>query len=751
LAELRSALAATLRETQMQKLDLVGFDMCLMAQLEVAFELEGLADVMVGSEASEPGDGWPYEAVLSHFANPNLSAKDVAKGIVRAFDDYYRSRQEELATQSAFDLAYVGDLVRALNAFLARVEGSLSLAWPALTRAMFYSESYGDLKDLRRGPKALLSVDLGDTVQNLVGVQPALRASAEYQALQNVVQKFVLDRKNSPRFRKSQGVSMYAPFRQDLFNAEYLSTRFAQSARWHQTLRQLHTIQASTPSQPRILGIETVRSARQARADEVTQLGQDGFRFRFIGNNLLWAFAFVGARDESGRQTLVFHKSILTRKVRDEEALKLQKQERQELLDALSYADGENLVGFPYEATRYLVTNGDAAFPATFDASDVGSFGSGIIRVPVLYEHPKVGKRFATLYFNWHWRAVAVVLEVPQKDGSFVNVRIEPEPDADIHLLVEAIPDQGERGYAATGALKWKNGLSLTLDVVPVGEYEVLLTLESLTGLSSTARQRFRVAARNDNLLTGVEKARQEFIPENFIGEWEVLDEREWFQRGRMVPVGGYVTWEPHPRYRGLLRRSLYKPRGTKLFPDQDIVDVIQSIGLPHLRQFVLDDEGRPRPDRGFGTGIVVFDYRDGQYLMISMDLRSGDIGVKVKRSGPTPKLATVPSQPAPAGPAYGPTPGPQGGGPQPGGTPGAPIGAWRAPDGSGLVFEGNQWALYEGGQQRDGGVFVIQGDQLLAESVRTGQRFVYRFAVSGNQLYLQDPSGQVFQYSRVR
>ena len=121
LPELRGAISGALRETGLKKLDLVGFDMCLMAQLEVAYELEGLADAMVGSEASEPGDGWPYEAVLPLFANPSLSTHDIARGIVKAYDDFYQARQEQLSTQSAFDLGQVGAVVRALDAFLAKL------------------------------------------------------------------------------------------------------------------------------------------------------------------------------------------------------------------------------------------------------------------------------------------------------------------------------------------------------------------------------------------------------------------------------------------------------------------------------------------------------------------------------------------------------------------------------------------------------------------------------------------------------
>ena len=47
-----------------RKVDLVGMDACLMTMLEVAYQIRDHAQILVGSEEVEPGDGWPYDAVL---------------------------------------------------------------------------------------------------------------------------------------------------------------------------------------------------------------------------------------------------------------------------------------------------------------------------------------------------------------------------------------------------------------------------------------------------------------------------------------------------------------------------------------------------------------------------------------------------------------------------------------------------------------------------------------------------------------
>ena len=46
------------------KLSLLGFDACLMNMLEIAYQLRNETELIVGSQQTEPGDGWPYDKVL---------------------------------------------------------------------------------------------------------------------------------------------------------------------------------------------------------------------------------------------------------------------------------------------------------------------------------------------------------------------------------------------------------------------------------------------------------------------------------------------------------------------------------------------------------------------------------------------------------------------------------------------------------------------------------------------------------------
>ena len=52
-----------------KKLDIIGFDACLMNMLEVAYQLRDHTEVVVGSEELEPGKGWDWGLQFK----PNIS------------------------------------------------------------------------------------------------------------------------------------------------------------------------------------------------------------------------------------------------------------------------------------------------------------------------------------------------------------------------------------------------------------------------------------------------------------------------------------------------------------------------------------------------------------------------------------------------------------------------------------------------------------------------------------------------------
>jgi hypothetical protein len=93
-------------------IDILGMDSCLMSMAEVAYEVRENVDCMVAAEGFELNTGWPYARLLE-LAKGEIgglralerSTEELAKGIVRAYVDYYRN----------YELADVSTDLSALN------------------------------------------------------------------------------------------------------------------------------------------------------------------------------------------------------------------------------------------------------------------------------------------------------------------------------------------------------------------------------------------------------------------------------------------------------------------------------------------------------------------------------------------------------------------------------------------------------------------------------------------------------------
>lgn len=97
-----------------RKLNILGFDACLMSMLEVADIAKEYASIMVGSQEVELGTGWNYARVLQPFISKNLSTSSFAQHIVHAYHDSYHQITNDF-TQSAIDLSQINQIKENIN------------------------------------------------------------------------------------------------------------------------------------------------------------------------------------------------------------------------------------------------------------------------------------------------------------------------------------------------------------------------------------------------------------------------------------------------------------------------------------------------------------------------------------------------------------------------------------------------------------------------------------------------------------
>lgn len=74
LKQLRCALK-TIKDKLGKELSILGFDSCFMSMLEVAYELHGMAGIIVSSQSNLPNSGWNYDSVLRELVRENGEKK----------------------------------------------------------------------------------------------------------------------------------------------------------------------------------------------------------------------------------------------------------------------------------------------------------------------------------------------------------------------------------------------------------------------------------------------------------------------------------------------------------------------------------------------------------------------------------------------------------------------------------------------------------------------------------------------------
>jgi Clostripain family len=96
-----------------KKFDIIAFDACLLASLEMAYTLSSCADYLVASEETIPGDGYQYAYILSQFATQNPDPLSFAKLMVSTYNQEYAGTTDY--TLSATDLNVLQPLVDNCN------------------------------------------------------------------------------------------------------------------------------------------------------------------------------------------------------------------------------------------------------------------------------------------------------------------------------------------------------------------------------------------------------------------------------------------------------------------------------------------------------------------------------------------------------------------------------------------------------------------------------------------------------------
>jgi hypothetical protein len=179
-------------------------DACLMSMAEVGYQIRESTAFTVGSEQTEPGDGWPYDRILQALAKqPEMGPKELCALIVREYLGCYAPGDG--VTQSACDLAGADALASAVAALAGALTAALAEEGPRgrILAARSRVQAY-EVSD---------NVDLADLCALLAAALPGTAVAERSRAVIEVVERryVVAQGSKGADLAHSRGVAAYFP------------------------------------------------------------------------------------------------------------------------------------------------------------------------------------------------------------------------------------------------------------------------------------------------------------------------------------------------------------------------------------------------------------------------------------------------------------------------------------------------------------------------------------------------------------
>lgn len=207
-------------DTANPALELVGFDTCLMATVDVAAVFQNFSKYLVASEETEPGNGWLYSGWLGELAqNPAMGGDDLGIAICSSY--YEGCEAVGTADQTTLSVTDLTRLTPLLDAYEAFGQEAFAAAaedpgfFAQLGRAAAQSENYGG-NTREQGYTNM--VDLGHLARQTAWMLPSA------QGVCDALADCVIYQVGGPYRSEATGLSCYYSYSGDVddFNG-YLS------------------------------------------------------------------------------------------------------------------------------------------------------------------------------------------------------------------------------------------------------------------------------------------------------------------------------------------------------------------------------------------------------------------------------------------------------------------------------------------------------------------------------------------------
>lgn len=194
------------------RFELIGFDACLMASVEIAQALQPYGKYLAASQDVEPGPGWDWQAIMNELAARPLMQGDV---LGRVIADSFVAKQiaadeGDYVTFSITDLQAVPALTTALAEAAGAVDARLQVEGADAWLDVAYARQHA--LDFDTGPFFGGMRDLVDVLDFLR--QPALQVPpAQLAAVESAMAATVIHDASGPKLAPISGLTLYFPSR----------------------------------------------------------------------------------------------------------------------------------------------------------------------------------------------------------------------------------------------------------------------------------------------------------------------------------------------------------------------------------------------------------------------------------------------------------------------------------------------------------------------------------------------------------